>query len=112
MSNASAMPLTARCGGALRGTCAIPLTIHVVRRTNGTGGLEANWIAECIADASAVYAPIGVSFVQAGPTDFINNTAAALGARIADVIHAETQEVDERREDDAPNAPTFLAVGD
>lgn len=62
-------------GAALRGTCQIPLTIHVVRRTNGTGGLEANWIAECIADASAAYAPIGVSFFQAGPTDFINSDA-------------------------------------
>ncbi len=46
-------------------------------------------------------------------TDFINNTAAALGVRIPDAIRAETTEVDEEPEDDDPlHAPTFLAVGD
>jgi uncharacterized protein (UPF0548 family) len=46
-------------------------------------------------------------------TDFINNTAVAVGAHIPDAIHAETQEVDEQPEDDHPlRSPTFLAVGD
>jgi hypothetical protein len=46
-------------------------------------------------------------------TDFINNTAAAVGAHIRDAIHADTQEADELPEDDDPlHAPTFLAVGD
>lgn len=46
-------------------------------------------------------------------TDFIRNTAAAVGAHIAGVIHADTQEVDEIPEDDEPlQSPTFLAVGD
>jgi hypothetical protein len=46
-------------------------------------------------------------------TDFINNTAAAVGARIADAIRAETREVDEEPEDDHPlHAPTFIAAGD
>jgi hypothetical protein len=46
-------------------------------------------------------------------TDFITNTAALVGAHIRDVIHADTQQVDETREDDDPlQAPTFLAVGD
>ena len=45
--------------------------------------------------------------------DFIKNAAAAVGARVADVIHADTQEVDELAEDQEPlHAPTFLAVGD
>jgi hypothetical protein len=36
-----------------------------------------------------------------------------VGAHIRDVIHADTQQVDETREDDDPlQAPTFLAVGD
>ena len=44
---------------------------------------------------------------------FIRNTAALVGARIADAIHAETQRVDELPEDDEPlRAPTFTAVGD
>jgi hypothetical protein len=46
-------------------------------------------------------------------TDFINNTAAAVGARIADAIHAETTEVDDSADDDHPlRSPTFLAIGD
>ena len=46
-------------------------------------------------------------------TDFIKNTAALLGAHIRDVIHADTQQVEETPEDDEPlQAPTFLAVGD
>jgi hypothetical protein len=46
-------------------------------------------------------------------TDFIRNTAAAVGARVADVVHADTQEVDESPDDDEPSTtPTFLAVGD
>ena len=45
--------------------------------------------------------------------DFIRNTAAAVGAHIADVIHADTQDVDELPEDAEPlSAPTFTAVGD
>ncbi|HVL66378.1 MAG TPA: DUF1990 family protein [Vicinamibacterales bacterium] len=46
-------------------------------------------------------------------TDFIVNTARAVGARIQGVIHAETQTAEIGPEDDDPlNAPTFLAVGD
>jgi uncharacterized protein (UPF0548 family) len=46
-------------------------------------------------------------------TDFIRNTAASVGAHIADVIHATTESVDEVADDDEPlRAPTFVAVGD
>jgi hypothetical protein len=46
-------------------------------------------------------------------TDFIRNTAAVVGANIPDVIHADTQQVEELPEDDEPLlAPTFTAVGD
>jgi uncharacterized protein (UPF0548 family) len=46
-------------------------------------------------------------------TDFINNTAAAVGVQIADAIRAETKDVEELPEDDYPLAsPTFLAMGD
>lgn len=45
-------------------------------------------------------------------TDFINNAAASVGARIRDVVHADTARVDERPEDADPlRAPTFAAVG-
>lgn len=46
-------------------------------------------------------------------TDFIRNTAAAVGAGIRDAIVAETAHVDETPDDDEPlAAPTFRAVGD
>ena len=46
-------------------------------------------------------------------TDFIRNTAALVGARIHDVIHADTTEVEELPEDDNPlQSPTFVAAGD
>lgn len=46
-------------------------------------------------------------------TDFITNVAAAVGARVKDVIHADTEEVEASPEDDDPlESPTFLAVGD
>ena len=46
-------------------------------------------------------------------TDFINTTATAVGATIADAIRADTEEVAEMP-DDGPDcrAPTFLATGD
>lgn len=43
-------------------------------------------------------------------TDFVNHTAASVGARIRDVIHAHTKRVDESAEDRTAEAPTFLAV--
>jgi uncharacterized protein (UPF0548 family) len=46
-------------------------------------------------------------------SDFINNTAAAVGAHIPDMIRAETKEVEDLPEDDHPlQSPTFLGVGD
>lgn len=46
-------------------------------------------------------------------TDFINNTAASVGAPVRDVVHADCEEVAEVPEDDHPlQAPTYRAVGD
>ena len=46
-------------------------------------------------------------------TDFITNTAAAVGARIQDVIHADTRVAEPGPDDEGPlESPTFLAVGD
>jgi hypothetical protein len=46
-------------------------------------------------------------------TDFITNVATGVEARVKDVIHAETQEVEPVPEDDDPlDSPTFLATGD
>lgn len=46
-------------------------------------------------------------------TDFINNTADALGVAIRGAIQAETVEVDERPDDREPlDRPTYTATGD
>jgi uncharacterized protein (UPF0548 family) len=45
--------------------------------------------------------------------DFITNVATAVGARIRDVIHAETTRSADREDDQLPlDQPTFAAVGD
>jgi uncharacterized RDD family membrane protein YckC len=45
--------------------------------------------------------------------DVIRNTATSVNARIAGIIHADTQTVEETVEDEEPlRYPTFLAVGD
>ena len=46
-------------------------------------------------------------------TDFIRNTAAAVGAHVEGAIHADTSETREIPEDGEPlQSPTFLAAGD
>ena len=45
--------------------------------------------------------------------DFIRNAATSVGAQIADVIHADTLQVDEVPQDNEPlQSPTFVAAGD
>ena len=46
-------------------------------------------------------------------TDFINNTAALVGARIDDPIHADTEEIEDSPAGDADaESPTYRATGD
>ncbi len=45
-------------------------------------------------------------------TDFINRTAALVGATIRDAIHADTERVDETADDETLSSPTFAAQGD
>jgi hypothetical protein len=45
-------------------------------------------------------------------TDFINNLAVSVGARIVGAIHAETRHVEDTADDEAQASATFRAVGD
>jgi hypothetical protein len=56
-----------------RGVCIVPLTIHIVRSSSGTGGLAQQWANQCIVDANLLFAPAGIQFVQPGPTRFIDS---------------------------------------
>lgn len=55
---------------------------------------------------------IGEAMQTSTWTDFIRHTAALAGATIRDVIHADTQTVEELADDDEPlQRPTFVAHG-
>lgn len=46
-------------------------------------------------------------------TDFINNTAALVGAQVRDAIHADVEDVEDGPDDEPPVArPTYRAVAD
>jgi hypothetical protein len=45
-------------------------------------------------------------------TDFINNMASSVGARIVGAIHADTRQVVDMADDESQESPTFRAVGD
>lgn len=51
----------------------IPITIHVIRRSNGTGGPSQASIDAANATMNVRYQPVGIRFVQQGATRFINN---------------------------------------
>ncbi len=52
----------------------IPVTLHVVRRTDGTGGITAAEADTRLAITNTLWAPIGFQFVRAGSVDFINDS--------------------------------------
>ncbi|MGD9691949.1 MAG: M43 family zinc metalloprotease [Phycisphaerales bacterium] len=51
----------------------VPLTFHVVRRSNGTGGLTQERLDQAIIDANIAYAPAGIAFCRPGPVDYIDS---------------------------------------
>ncbi len=53
----------------------VPLTFHVVRRSNGSEGLSMARLQTALADANSHYAPIGIQFCIAGPIDYIDDDA-------------------------------------
>ena len=53
---------------------AIPVTVHVVRKDDGTGGLAADRIVQSFADLNAGFDPVDFHFYKCGPTRFIDST--------------------------------------
>lgn len=51
----------------------VPLTFHVVRRSNGTGGIAQAQLDQAFIDANAAYAPVRVAFCLPGQIDYINS---------------------------------------
>lgn len=52
----------------------IPLTIHIVRRNDGTGGLTNEQLTAQMQGLNQLWLPLGVQFYQRGEIDYINNT--------------------------------------
>lgn len=51
----------------------VPLTIHIVRQSDGSGGLPEQNVDACVAAANAFYAPANIRFVRPLPTRFIDS---------------------------------------
>jgi hypothetical protein len=51
----------------------LPLSIHIVRASNGTGGLSENDLYASMADLNRFWQPSGVQFYIYGGIDYINN---------------------------------------
>jgi hypothetical protein len=53
----------------------VALTFHVVRQNDGSGGIPQSQLDAALADANAMFAPMGIQFCLPGPVRYINNTA-------------------------------------
>ena len=51
----------------------IPLTIHIVRKTDGTDGFTLNKLQIAMQDLNRLWLPLGMQFYQHGAVDYINN---------------------------------------
>ncbi|MFT4968443.1 MAG: hypothetical protein ACI9O4_000172 [Chitinophagales bacterium] len=57
------------------GTTCIPIRLHIVRETNGTGGVSLDDVHEGVAYLNAYYLPAGIEFYFCGTSpNFINNS--------------------------------------
>ncbi len=53
----------------------IPLSIHIVRNSQGNGGLALNALNRAMEDLNRIWQPVGVQFFIYGNIDYINDTA-------------------------------------
>lgn len=51
----------------------IPLSIHIVRRSDGTGGLALSALYRAMEDLNRIWQPVGVQFFIYGNIDYIND---------------------------------------
>src|SRR5262245_15211607 len=52
----------------------IPLTIHIVRRDDGTAGFALDDLQVAMQGLNLLWLPVGMQFYQRGAVDYINNT--------------------------------------
>ena len=51
----------------------VPVSFHVVRRSDGTGGLCENRLARALEDANRAFLPVNLEFCRVGPTFYIGD---------------------------------------
>jgi hypothetical protein len=71
-----------------RYTLYVPLTIHIVRQTNGTGGTTQANIDATIADANVHWLGAGIQFFQSGPTLFVDHDTYYFNIDTAEELNA------------------------
>lgn len=57
----------------VRSTMFVPMTFHIVRMSDGTGGIPHSQLCQGLADLNTAYAPIGVHFYLQGPLFYIDD---------------------------------------
>ncbi len=62
-------------GEALGGPYFVPIAPHIVRHSNGTGGLPESRYQQAVTDANLHYAPAGILFYTLGDIDYIDSDA-------------------------------------
>lgn len=58
-----------------RSTIFVPMSFHVVRMNDGTGGIPHSQLCQGLADLNTAYAPIGIHFYLQGPLFYIDNNS-------------------------------------
>jgi hypothetical protein len=53
----------------------VPVTLHVVRRGDGSGGISSSRLEQAMADANIAFSQAGIQFFRPGPVVFINSDA-------------------------------------
>lgn len=56
-----------------RSTMFVPMTFHIVRQSDGTGGIPHSQLCQGLTDLNTAYAPIGVHFYLQGPLFYIDS---------------------------------------
>jgi Tol biopolymer transport system component len=70
--------LPAAAAGQGQPVLEVPLAVHVVRLSTGSGGLTFGQIDATLADLETAFAPAGITFCLAGDIDFIDSNQAYL----------------------------------
>jgi hypothetical protein len=70
---ARAIAATATVAAPANAPYHLPLAIHIVRRSDGTGGISLNQLSLALRDLNQVWQPAGIQFFVYGGIDYINS---------------------------------------